>query len=133
VSGLYAAYFTPRASTNRDDVILAQLKIFSMKQDFQHFLPVSLHVALTACRLHRRASGSIECSKMNPGVVSDFGHLPAEGIDFFDKVTFANAANGRVAAHSSDAIDRASDEQSSKPESSRAKRSFTPRMAAAYD
>ena len=56
-------------------------------------------VGLRPSGAYGRAFAAVEDAKLNAAFVGGQGHGPAQGIDFFDQMAFANAANRGVAAH----------------------------------
>ncbi len=73
------------------------------------FLPDKLFVERTiglgAGGAHRRPLAGVEYTKLNPGMIDSLGHDPTQSVDFLDQMAFADAADGRIAAHLSQGVD----------------------------
>jgi hypothetical protein len=54
---------------------------------------------LTARRLNRRAAARVQKAELDSGVVGDFSHYAAHGVDFPDQVSFGYTADSRIAGH----------------------------------
>ena len=88
-------------------------------------------VGLGAGGAHGRAFAGIEDTKLDAALVSSQGHGAAQGVDFFNQMAFANAANRGVTAHLPQGFDVVREQQGAAPHARRCQRSFGAGMAAA--
>ncbi len=73
-------------------------------QDLTHLQPISLLVTLCPRGPDRRPARGIEQTELYAHRVRDLSHDAAEGIHLADKMSFGNAAYGRIAGHLRDKI-----------------------------
>ena len=67
---------------------------------------VELAIGLHARRAHRGTLAGIQRARLDGGRISRARHHAAECVDFPDEMPFADAADGRVAAHLAERLDR---------------------------
>ena len=68
-------------------------------EDFTHCGLVQDAVRLSACCPHRRTFAAIEYAELDTAFIGSRRHRAAEGVDFFNQMTFADPADCRIAAH----------------------------------
>ena len=88
------------------DLSFDDLEVRNALEQFAHADAVERLVALRARRPHGGATACVEQAKLDAARVGDFAHNAAEGVDLADQVTFRDAADGRVAAHLGDLVER---------------------------
>ena len=115
------------------DFLLEQRQIRLVFQNFANGLFVQLAIRLRACGTNCRAFTAVERTKLNAGTIGGLGHRPAEGINFFDQMTFANAANGRITAHLSERFDALRQQQGLHAHTRSRQRCLGSGMASAYN
>ena len=96
-----------------------------------HRLPVQLAVSLSARPLYGGTLGAVQHPELNASSIGDAAHQTVESIDFTDQMPLAEAADGRVARHFANGRETVGDQGSARAHSSRRRRCFTARMAAA--
>ena len=84
---------------------LEEVKVGLVFDEVAHRRFVEDAVGLGAGGAHRRTFAAVEDAPLDAGAVGRTRHDAAEGVDFFDKVAFADAADGGVAAHLADGFD----------------------------
>ena len=77
--------------------LLKDPQVWLIFQSGSYGLPIQLTIRLSSSGSNGGAFGSIEGSKLDPGVIGCGTHDPAEGIDLLDQMTLANATDRRVA------------------------------------
>ena len=92
---------------------------------------VQIFIVLCPGGVDGRPLFGIECSVLNRRLIGDFGHLTAEGIDFFHQLSFGHAADGGAAWHGSDFVDIDTHEQYAASHACGGKGGFTSGMACA--
>jgi hypothetical protein len=87
-------------------------------------------VGLGAGGAHGRAFGAVEDAELDAAFVGGQRHGPAQCIDLFDQVAFANTANRRVATHLAQRLDVVRQKQSFAAHAGRGQGRFGSGMAA---
>src|SRR5437867_9394157 len=100
-------------------------------QNASHFHPVGLFVGLSTGRPDRRATATIEKTKLYARTVNDFRHDPAQGINFADQMPLSNPTNGRITGHLGNQVKVHSVEGSAHAHPGRSHGSFTTGMTCA--
>ena len=80
-------------------------------QPLTHGFAIQHAVSLRTGGAHRRAFARIEYAKLDAGFISGRRHGTTQGIDFFDQVPFADAADGGVARHLPQGFDAVGQQQ----------------------
>ena len=94
---------------------------------------IELAVSLSARSLNRRAFAPIQKPKLNPGRIGGLAHDAAEGVYFPHQMTFADAADRRVARHFADGVEAMCYQQRLSSGARRSGRRLAPGMAASDD
>ena len=98
-----------------------------------HGLAVELAVGLRAGALDGGALGAVEQAELDTGGIGYAAHQAIEGVDFADKVAFAQSADCRVARHLADGGEAVGDESRARAHPGRGGGGFDARVAAADD
>ena len=72
---------------------------------------VELAIGLHARRAHRRTLAGIQRARLDRGRIRGARHHAAERIDLLDEMSLADAADGRIAAHLAQRLDRLREQQ----------------------
>ena len=88
-------------------------------------------VCLRSSRAHCWSFSRVEPAELDAGPVCRLGHNAAQGIDFFDDVSFADTPNSGVAGHLSHGFDSVCDQKRFRASTRRGQRRLGPGMAAA--
>jgi hypothetical protein len=96
-------------------------------------LAVELAVGLSPGTPDRRPLAPVQHAELNSRGVSGFAHDSVEGVDFTDEVSFAQAADRRIAGHLADRVTPLGQEQCSSAQTRRRRRCFTAGMTATND
>ena len=84
---------------------LLDLQVRLRLEHFLHLQAICLLVALGAWRPDGGTARGVEQAELNADGVGDLTHDAAEGVDFADKVSFGDAADGGIAGHLRDQVD----------------------------
>jgi hypothetical protein len=79
--------------------LLKQLQIGLVFQHFTDGMLVQLPIRLRSRSANRWAFAGVQSTKLDASLICGHSHRAAQRIDFLHQMTFANAANGWVAAH----------------------------------
>ena len=79
--------------------------------------PVKAAITLRPRRPYRRSLAAVQHSELNAGEIGRPAHDPAKGIDLAGDRALRDAADGRIARHLTDRLERAGDEGDSRAES----------------
>ena len=112
------------------------LKEREVRRVFQHGADgglVQRAVGLRARGLHRRAFAGVQGAELDAGAVGGARHEAAQGVDFAHQMAFANAADGRIAAHRAEGVDAVRKQQRLRAHARGGQRGFGTGMAAADD
>ncbi len=90
-------------------------------------------VGLAARRAHGRTLGCVQRAPLDAGAIGRHGHRAAEGVDFLDQMTLADAADGRIAAHLAEGFDIVGQQQGARTQTRGGERGLGAGMAAADD
>ena len=91
-----------------DDVVHGLLEQLQIRLRFNRLADegfVERAVGLRARGANSRTFRGIECAPVDAGIIGGGGHDAAERVDFLDQMPFADAADGRIAAHRADGFD----------------------------
>jgi hypothetical protein len=83
---------------------LADCQFRLLTQRSSHGVPVQFLVALDAQGSHRRTFARIDKAELDAGLIRVPRHLPAQRINFFDKVPFGYASDRRITGHLCDPV-----------------------------
>src|SRR5439155_17218720 len=79
---------------------------------------VELAIALRTRTAHRRTLRAIEHFELNARAVRRLAHQSAEGVDFFDEVSFGESADCWIARHATDRAAQHRDHRHTNPAAS---------------
>jgi hypothetical protein len=120
-----------------DDQIVTGLRenrqLWLILQATANRLPVEDTISLRARRTHRRTFARIQRTKLDTRLIGRLGHRPSQGVDLFDQMPFANAADRRIAAHRTQGIEVVRQQQGLHSHARRSQRRLGAGMAAAND
>ena len=111
---LVLAFYAGDARAFEDEVGnggLEEVEVWLVFDHFAHRCFVEVAVGLGAGGAYCRAFAAVEDAPLDAGAVGGACHDAAEGVDFFDKMPLADAANGGVAAHLPDGFDVVGEQQ----------------------
>jgi hypothetical protein len=114
------------------DFLLEQREVRLVLQHRPDRLLVQDAIGLRARRAHRRTFAGVENAELDTGSISRLGHRAAERIDLLDQVTFADAADGWVAAHLPEGLDALRQQQRAGTHARRGQGSLGAGVSAAY-
>ncbi len=115
------------------DFLLEQREVRLVLQHRADRLLVQDAVGLRARRTHRRTFAGIESAELNAGAIGGLRHRAAERVDLLDQVTFADAADRRVAAHLPERLDALRQQQRTHAHARRGQSGLGAGVPAAYD
>ena len=115
------------------DFLLEQREVRLVLQHRANRLLVQHAIGLRARRTHRRTLAGIESAELDAGAIGGLRHRAAERIDLLDQMTFADAADGGVAAHLPERLDALRQQQGTHAHARRGQCSLGAGVAAAYN
>ena len=90
-------------------------------------------VGLGAGGAHGQAAAGVQAAALDSGAIGGRPHRAAEGVDFFDEMAFADAADGGIARHLAEGVDILSEQQNARAGAVGGEGGFEPGMTAAHD
>jgi hypothetical protein len=88
----------------------AQLQVRLLAQQAPHGRLVEPPIGLGARPADGRPLAGVQGSELNPGAVDGPRHDPVEGVDLAHQMALAQPADGRVAGHLADRLQRVGDQ-----------------------
>ncbi len=110
------------------DHFLNQCQILLIFHAVLHQKLIRFFVGLCARRVHRRAFGTVEQTKLNPGFVDHTPHFPTQSVNLSNDLPFRNATDRRVTAHLPDGVAIHRQQRAVCAQSGRCQRRLSPRM-----
>jgi hypothetical protein len=93
------------------DLGLEKTQVGLVLDDRANGFPVKRAIGLGAGCADRRSLAGVERAELDAGAIDRTRHGAAERVDFLDQVTFADAPDGRIAAHLPERLDALGDQQ----------------------
>ena len=93
-------------SLHRNDLGLHHAQIWRVFQRLFHQSVVFLPIGLNPFALHCRAFAKVECAGLQSDAIGGKTHLAAQSVNFIHQVPLCGSANGGVAGHIGNAIQR---------------------------
>src|ERR1700750_18581 len=114
------------------DCALNGLEVWLLFQQCADRAPIESPVTLSAWRPDSRALAAIEHPELDHGEICCPSHDSAECINLADNGALGDSANGGIARHLSDCLQRAGDQGDARTEAGRCNGCLSAGMAAAY-
>ena len=108
---------------------LADVQIRLPLQHSLHPSPVPIPIILRPGALHGQPLSRVQAPELDPCLIGVLGHLPAQGVNLFDKMALGQSADGRITAHGCDVIQVDGEEEGRVTHASRCQGRLTSRMA----
>ena len=95
---------------------LRELQERDRLEQLPHRAPIQGAIALRARGPHSGPLGAVQHAELNGGAIGGAPHDAAQGVDFAHDGALGNPADGRVAAHLSDGIERGGEQEGASAE-----------------
>jgi hypothetical protein len=118
---------------NAYDLCLYKRKIIGVFKQVLHILLISAPISLHPQRMDGGAFACVEHAALEHDSVRGSAHFAAECVDFEHQMPFSGAADGRVAGHIADKVEREREKRGLLPCPCRGERRFYAGMSRADD